>query len=127
MFPFRTEPKPTKSSARVSWIASSRSKWKLVAPFDELKSEVQIAARRSGRTTSPRSVLPSSPPSYAVRSAPLTLATPPQDRITDHRIPLTISGLADAMEGGETLDIISRELEIKEEEENLEAVLRGEI
>ena len=51
----------------------------------------------------------------------------PKDRITDHRIPLTISGLSDAMEGGETLDMVSRELEIKEEEENLDAILAGEV
>lgn len=47
----------------------------------------------------------------------------PQDRITDHRIGLTISGLSDAFEGGETLDMVSRELEIREEEENLQAIL----
>lgn len=46
-----------------------------------------------------------------------------QDRITDHRIPLTISGLSDAMEGGETLDMISRELELKEQEEALESII----
>lgn len=31
------------------------------------------------------------------------------------------------MEGGETLDMVSRELEIKEEEENLDAILAGEV
>ena len=35
-----------------------------------------------------------------------------------------MSGLSDAMEGGETLDMISRELEIKEEEESLDAILQ---
>lgn len=30
------------------------------------------------------------------------------------------------MEGGETLDMVSRELELKEEEESLEAIIRGE-
>lgn len=48
-----------------------------------------------------------------------------QDRITDHRIPLTISGLDDAMQGGETLDMISRELEIMEEQDGLDAILEG--
>ena len=48
-----------------------------------------------------------------------------QDRITDHRIPLTISGLDEAMEGGEVLDLVARELEIKEEEEGLEEILRS--
>lgn len=51
-----------------------------------------------------------------------TTLTVLQDRITDHRIPLTISGLADAMEGGETLDMITRELEIKEEQEYVEGL-----
>lgn len=41
-------------------------------------------------------------------------------------MPLTISGLSDAMEGGETLDFISRELERKEETETLDDMLRVE-
>lgn len=48
-----------------------------------------------------------------------------QDRITDHRIPLTISGLSDAMEGGETLDMVARELEIMEEEDQLAEILEA--
>ncbi|KAK4055407.1 Peptide chain release factor 1, mitochondrial [Microbotryomycetes sp. JL221] len=47
----------------------------------------------------------------------------PQDRITDHRIPLTVSGLSDALDGGETLDMITRELEILEQEEMLDDIL----
>ena len=43
--------------------------------------------------------------------------------MTDHRIPLTISGLSDAIEGGETLDMISRELEIMEQDEALNEIL----
>lgn len=39
---------------------------------------------------------------------------------------MTISGLDDAMEGGETLDMISRELEIMEEEDGLEAILESD-
>ncbi len=50
---------------------------------------------------------------------------PSQDRITDHRVPITISGLDDVFEGGETLDMVSRELEIKEEEESLDAILKS--
>lgn len=39
-------------------------------------------------------------------------------------MPITISGLDDVFEGGETLDMVSRELEIKEDEENLDAILK---
>jgi peptide chain release factor 1 len=53
------------------------------------------------------------------------VARRPQDRITDHRVPITISGLDDVFEGGETLDMVSRELEIKEEEESLDAILKS--
>jgi hypothetical protein len=78
------------------------------------KSKGRIEVRRLGRTTFPRFV------SFAhMRQTTLTVL---QDRITDHRIPLTISGLADAMEGGETLDMITRELEIKEEQEYVEGL-----
>ncbi|GAA6064579.1 hypothetical protein JCM10212_006463 [Sporobolomyces blumeae] len=47
----------------------------------------------------------------------------PQGRLTDHRIPITTSGLDDAMDGGETLDLIARELEIRDEEDAVEAIL----
>ena len=43
--------------------------------------------------------------------------------MTDHRIPITTSGLEDAMEGGETLDMLVRELEIRDEEDGVEGIL----
>ncbi|GAA5939136.1 Mrf1p [Sporobolomyces koalae] len=48
----------------------------------------------------------------------------PQGRLTDHRIPITTSGLEDAMEGGETLDMVVRELEIRDEEDGVESILQ---
>jgi peptide chain release factor 1 len=45
--------------------------------------------------------------------------------VTDHRIPLTLSGLEEIMEGGEMLDALGRELERKEDEEQLEAMLES--
>lgn len=44
-------------------------------------------------------------------------------RITDHRIPITSSGLEDAIEGGETLDMIVRELELRDEHDGVESIL----
>ncbi|GAA5870486.1 hypothetical protein JCM8547_004044 [Rhodosporidiobolus lusitaniae] len=46
-----------------------------------------------------------------------------QGRITDHRIPLTLPGLEDALEGGETLDFINDGLAEKEEGERLDELL----
>ncbi|GAA5886340.1 hypothetical protein JCM6882_001611 [Rhodosporidiobolus microsporus] len=48
-----------------------------------------------------------------------------QGRITDHRIGLTMTAVEDALEGGETLDMINRGLEVKEEAERLEELLSG--
>lgn len=89
----------------------------LRARLMDRKLTQEMEARRSVRRTQVRGT---------DRSEKIRTYNFPQDRVTDHRIPLTISGLSDAMEGGETLDMVSRELEIKEEEENLEAILRGE-
>ncbi|GAA6057951.1 hypothetical protein JCM3770_000647, partial [Rhodotorula araucariae] len=48
-----------------------------------------------------------------------------QGRLTDHRIPITVSALEEAMEGGEVLDVINRELEESEERERVEDILAG--
>lgn len=72
----------------------------------------------------PRHLVLGPPHQAALPRAELTSRCP-QDRITDHRIPLTVSGLSDAMEGGETLDMVSRELEIMEEEDALSEILES--
>ncbi|GAA5989988.1 hypothetical protein JCM5350_002359 [Sporobolomyces pararoseus] len=59
----------------------------------------------------------------ADRSEKIRTYNYPQGRLTDHRIPITTSGLEDAMEGGETLDTVARELEIRDEEDGVEAIL----
>jgi protein subunit release factor A len=48
----------------------------------------------------------------------------PQDRVTDHRIGLTMSGIEAMLEGqSDTLELIGRELVRADEEERLEALL----
>ncbi|TKA53561.1 hypothetical protein B0A53_03852 [Rhodotorula sp. CCFEE 5036] len=47
----------------------------------------------------------------------------PQGRLTDHRIPLTLSALEEAVQGGEVLDLINRELEEREDRERLDEVV----
>ncbi|GAA5883075.1 hypothetical protein JCM16303_006078 [Sporobolomyces ruberrimus] len=59
----------------------------------------------------------------ADRSEKIRTYNYPQGRLTDHRIPITTSGLEDAMEGGETLDMVARELEIRDHEDGVEAIL----
>lgn len=54
-----------------------------------------------------------------------TLRDATQGRLTDHRIPMTVSALEEAMEGGEVLDVINRELEEREERERVEDILAG--
>ncbi|GAA5992208.1 hypothetical protein JCM10908_001821 [Rhodotorula pacifica] len=49
----------------------------------------------------------------------------PQGRLTDHRIPLTLSSLEEAISGGEVLDLINRELEEREDRERLDEVVEG--
>lgn len=46
-----------------------------------------------------------------------------QGRLTDHRIPLTLSALEEAVQGGEVLDLINRELEEREDRERLDEVV----
>ncbi|GAA6009643.1 hypothetical protein JCM10207_004138 [Rhodosporidiobolus poonsookiae] len=48
-----------------------------------------------------------------------------QGRITDHRIGLTLSAVEDALEGGESLDMINVGLEEREEKDRLEELLEG--
>lgn len=50
----------------------------------------------------------------------------PQSRVTDHRVPFTITGCADALEGGETLDFLLREVTLWEERENLKSIIADE-
>ncbi|GAA5959190.1 hypothetical protein JCM21900_001422 [Sporobolomyces salmonicolor] len=81
------------------------------------KLQAEQEARRSVRRTQVKGT---------DRSEKIRTYNFPQGRLTDHRIPITTSGLEDAMDGGETLDMVSRELEIREEEEAIEAILAGE-
>ncbi|KAM0790968.1 hypothetical protein ACM66B_004272 [Microbotryomycetes sp. NB124-2] len=88
----------------------------LRARLMDRKLQAEIEARRSVRRSQVRG---------ADRSEKVRTYNFPQDRVTDHRIPLTISGLSDAIDGGETLDMISRELEIMEQEEALDELLES--
>ncbi|GAA5877917.1 hypothetical protein JCM1840_002946 [Sporobolomyces johnsonii] len=81
------------------------------------KLQAEQEARRSVRLTQVKGT---------DRSEKIRTYNFPQGRLTDHRIPITTSGLEDAMDGGETLDMVSRELEIREEEEAIEAILAGD-
>jgi len=45
-----------------------------------------------------------------------------QDRVTDHRIPLSITGLENIMQGGENLDILANALEGLQTAERLDAL-----
>ncbi|GAA5873831.1 hypothetical protein JCM3774_000696 [Rhodotorula dairenensis] len=49
----------------------------------------------------------------------------PQGRLTDHRIPLTVSALEEAVQGGEVLDLINAELEEREDRERLDDVVEA--
>ncbi|GAA5968380.1 hypothetical protein JCM11641_007613 [Rhodosporidiobolus odoratus] len=49
-----------------------------------------------------------------------------QGRVTDHRISMTLTAVEDALEGGETLDLINRGLELSEEQEKLQELLDDE-
>lgn len=59
------------------------------------------------------------------RTAPDTLDEDLQGRITDHRIGLTLTAVEDALQGGESLDMINLGLARREEEERV-AELLGE-
>ncbi|KAK4048127.1 Peptide chain release factor 1, mitochondrial [Microbotryomycetes sp. JL201] len=88
----------------------------LRARLMDRKLQAEIEARRSVRRSQVRG---------ADRSEKVRTYNFPQDRVTDHRIPLTVSGLSDAIDGGETLDMISRELEIMEQEDALDELLES--
>ncbi|KAM0752082.1 release factor [Meredithblackwellia eburnea MCA 4105] len=89
----------------------------LRARLMDRKLQQEILERRSVRRNQVRG---------ADRSEKVRTYNFPQGRVTDHRISLTVSGLEDALEGGETLDLVNRELEAREEQEALEGVLAGE-
>ena len=46
-----------------------------------------------------------------------------QDRVTDHRIPLTMTGLHNMLDGGPTIDDFAASLREKEEDERIQELL----
>lgn len=86
----------------------------LSARLMDIKVQEEIAERRSARLSQVRGT---------DRSEKIRTYNFPQDRLTDHRVPLTLSGLEDAMEGGEAIDIVCDQLEAKETEEALDAII----
>ncbi|GJN93104.1 hypothetical protein Rhopal_006149-T1 [Rhodotorula paludigena] len=78
------------------------------------KIQADIEARRSLRRTQIKGV---------DRSEKIRTYNLQQVRLTDHRIPLTTSALEDALQGGETLDMINDALEDGETRETIEDIL----
>ena len=45
-----------------------------------------------------------------------------QDRVTDHRVPISTTGLENIMQGGVNLDLLTAALQEKWDEESLDAL-----
>lgn len=52
----------------------------------------------------------------------MLISYPRQDRATDHRIPLSITGLDNIMQGGENLDTLTDAYQSMQDEERLNAL-----
>ncbi|KAI5477632.1 peptide chain release factor 1 [Pseudohyphozyma bogoriensis] len=88
----------------------------LRARLQDRKLQQEVLDRRSARLSQVKG---------ADRSEKIRTYNFPQDRLTDHRVGVSVNGLDSIMEGGDTIDYVWRRLEEAESEEALDEILAG--